>query len=140
MSQRFIIDASATLAWLFDEDSAANGIEAVLAGADLVVPWLWRLEVVNVILVKERRKQLTIARGTQLLELLEDWAVEMVAEPSSRNLVGLASMARPYQLTAYDAVYLDLAISQGLPLFTRDSNLREAAIRVGVPLVPEARA
>ena|ERR1022692_1311659 len=135
MPQRIVIDASVTLAWLFDENAAAARIEAVLSGADLVAPWLWRLEVVNVILVKERRNLLTVARGTQLLELLEDWAVEAVSEPVSRSLTGLAAVARPHQLTAYDAVYLDLAVSLGLPLFTRDNNLRDAATRIGVPLV-----
>lgn len=139
MTRRFVIDSSVTLAWLFDEDASANRIERVLSEADLVAPWLWRLEVVNVILVKERRKLLAAARGTQLLELLEDLAVEVVAEPPSRSLTGLAAAARPHQLTAYDAIYLDLAMREGLPLFTRDNNLRDAATRVGVPLVSAGR-
>jgi predicted nucleic acid-binding protein len=133
--RRFVIDASVTLAWLFDEDSSANRIGAILDGAELVAPWLWRLEVVNVILVRERRKLLSIARGAQLLELLEDWAVEMMGEPPSRSLTGLAAAARPHQLSAYDAIYLDVAMSQGLPLFTGDNNLRNTAVRIGLPLV-----
>jgi predicted nucleic acid-binding protein len=139
MPSRIVIDSSVTLAWLFDEDKSANRIEPVLAGSDLVAPWLWRLEVVNVILVRERRKLLTAASGTQLLELLEDLDVEIVGEPTSRSLTALAATARPHQLTAYDAVYLELAISQGVPLFTRDNNLRDAASRLGVALVAASR-
>ena len=138
MQRRFVIDSSVTLAWLFNEDAAGARIEAALAGAELVAPWLWRLEVVNVILIRERRKQLNIAQSTQLLELLQDWAVEIVGDLPSRSLAELAGVARPYQLTAYDAVYLELAVSLGLPLFTRDGNLRDAAVRIGVPLIAEA--
>ena len=81
MPRRFIIDASVTLAWLFDEDQSGARIEPVLDGAELVAPALWPLEIVNVILVKERRKLLTEAQGTHLLELLEDWTVEIIGEP-----------------------------------------------------------
>jgi len=135
MSGRFVIDASATLAWLFDEDQAAAKLEPTLAGADLVAPMLWRLEVVNAILVKERRKILTAAQGTQLLELLQDWSVEVINQPAGQSLSQFASMARPHQLTAYDAAYLDVAMRLNLPLLTRDANLIAAARRVGVTVI-----
>lgn len=138
MPGRFIIDASVTLDWLFNEGTAANRIESVLDGAELVAPWLWRLEVLNAVLVRERRKLLTTARGDQLLALLEDWDVEIVPEPFVKSIRGLAALARPHQLSSYDVLYLETAVSLGLPLFTRDNNLRNAATRVGVPLVPEA--
>jgi len=137
MPGRFVIDASVTLAWLFDEDSASARIEPVLTDADLAAPSLGRLKVVNVILIKERRKLLTEAQGTHLLGLLEDWSIEIVPEPQGRNLNQLAAVARPHQLTAYDAVYLDLAFNLNFPLFTRDNNLRAAAVRAGVPLIEE---
>jgi predicted nucleic acid-binding protein len=140
MGSRFVIDASVTLAWLFDEDGSASRIGPVLSEADLVAPALWRLEVVNTILIRERRKLLTVAQGEQLLELVDDWSVEVLGEPSSISLTGLAATARPHQLTAYDAIYLQLAVSLGLPLFTRDKNLRNAAMRVGVPLVTDRKA
>lgn len=80
---------------------------------------------------------MTVAQGAHLLELLEDWNVEVIGEPPSKSLVALASTARPHQLSAYDAVYLDLAVSLGLPLFTHDSSLRTAAERIGVELIPD---
>jgi|688.fasta_scaffold917998_2 predicted nucleic acid-binding protein len=58
----------------------------------------------------------------------------------NRSLVGLAQTARPYQLTAYDAVYLDLAIGLGLPPLTDDSALRRAAQSVGVLAIDPAVA
>jgi predicted nucleic acid-binding protein len=137
MPRQIVIDASVTLAWLFDEAGSARRIGPVLERSDLVAPWLWRLEVVNVLLVKERNKLLTQAQSVNVLELLEDLDVEVVGEPPARTLAGLADVARPHQLTSYDAVYLELAMSLALPLFTRDNNLRDAAKRVGVTLVSE---
>jgi predicted nucleic acid-binding protein len=43
--------------------------------------------------------------------------------------------ARSFQLSFYDAVYLDLARRERLPLATLDHRLRAAAARAGVELV-----
>jgi predicted nucleic acid-binding protein len=133
--KRIIIDASITMAWLFDEDSGASKIKSVLDRCELVAPWLWRREVANAVLVRERRKILTEAQGFRLLQLIDQLTIELVAEPVARTATTLAQTARPHQLSSYDAVYLDLAIRLGLPLFTQDNNLRVAAGRVGVPLI-----
>jgi len=135
MMSKIVIDASATLAWLFAENGQTKRIESAMKSNELVAPWLWRLEVVNVVLIRERRKLQSVAQGTRLIELLEDLDIEFVAEPSSRTLSNLADLARPHQLTSYDAVYLDLTMKLGLPLLSRDQNLRSAATRVGVQLI-----
>lgn len=41
-------------------------------------------------------------------------------------------LARAYELSAYDAAYLELALRLGLPLATLDVRLRSAAERAGV--------
>lgn len=132
---RCLIDASVTLAWLFDEGGRGPALDRQIERLELVAPWLWRLEVVNVILVRERRRQITPAQGTRFLEALEGVAVEIVGEPVNRSLGSLAQTARPHQLSAYDAVYLDFAISLDLPLFTDDHNLRIAAESMGVTVI-----
>jgi predicted nucleic acid-binding protein len=136
---RIVIDASATLGWLFDEDRAAARLKPVLDASELVAPWLWRLEVVNAILVRQRRKVLTEAQSSRLLQLIDELTIDFIGEPATRSAASLAQAARPHQLTAYDAVYLDLAIRLGLPLLTRDNNLRKACERVGVKLVREVK-
>jgi predicted nucleic acid-binding protein len=132
---RCLIDASITLAWLFDEGGRGGVLDRQIEPLELVAPWLWRLEVVNVILVRERRRQITPAQGTRLLEALESLGMEIVGEPANRTLGRLAQTARPHQLSAYDAIYLDIAISLDLPLFTDDRNLRSAAERMGVTVI-----
>jgi predicted nucleic acid-binding protein len=135
-----------TLAFLFDEGPTQRQVQSILKAADLVAPWLWRLEVTNAVLVRERQKRLSAAEAARLLELLDEITIELIAEPVGRTATNLAQLSRPHQLSTYDAVYLDLALRQDLPLFTVDRNLREAAKRVGarliepdVPLVRAAR-
>ena len=135
---RCLIDANITLTWLFDEDDRRTALDQQFQSLELVAPWLWRLEVVHAILVRERRKHITQAQGSRYLQALESLGIEIVDEPVNRTLTGLAQTARPHQLSSYDAVYLDLAVSLRLPLFTDDGNLRDAAERVGVNLIQPA--
>ncbi len=53
-------------------------------------------------------------------------------------MVELAQIARPHQLSSYDAVYFDLAVRLGIPLVTDDGNLRAAVERVGIEWVEPA--
>ena len=137
MNPRIVIDAHIALAWLFNEDGRTANLQPLFDALELVAPSLWLLEVTNAVLVHERRMTLTRGQALQSLQLLDDLAVELAPEPTGRTATALAQVARPHQLTAYDAVYLDLAIRSGLSLLTRDGNLRAAAGRVGVPLVSE---
>lgn len=131
---QFVVDASATLAWLFGEDAHRAQLPDGMDQAAMVAPWLWRTEVTNAVLVKERRGHLSAADGTRLLQIVDALEVEIVGDPKHRSLESLAHFARPHQLTAYDALYLELAISLSLPLCTFDRGLQGAARQSGVPL------
>lgn len=130
-----VVDASATLAWLFGEGNPAAWLEANLSSMELSAPALWRLEVVNAIVVKERRKQITESQGNQFLEILDALPIVIAQSQNQQSLPDLAKLARVHQLTAYDAAYLDLARSEQASLLTLDVNLIDAARRINVPLV-----
>lgn len=134
---RFVIDASATLAWLFSEPDALHRLRPLLADAELVAPWLWRLEVANSLLVRERRKLITLAESIRMFSLLDEWDIDIIGEPENRSIAALAQTARPHQLSSYDAVYLDLAVRLGLPLCSLDRNLLNAALAMGVECLPK---
>ena len=136
----FVVDANATVAWLFEEPEHASQLPEDFGEATLVVPWLWRTEVSNVILVTERRQRITEAQGTRYLQILDALDIEVVGEPLQRPLEMLAQFARPHHLTAYDALYLELAVSVGLPLCTFDGGLQDAARRLGVELIVDRRS
>lgn len=130
-----MVDASTTIAWLFGEERQSTRLPDDFGRVSLSVPWLWRTEVTNVILVAERRRRITIAQGSRYLLVLDALRVEAVGEPLQRPLAAFADFARPHQLTAYDARYLEVAVNLGLPLCTLDHGLQDAARRIGVELV-----
>lgn len=135
MSRHMVIDASAAIAWLLNENESAQQIGRLLSNSQLMAPWLWKLEIVNTILVYERRKLLDESQSAQMLLLVDELHIELVPEPQSRTASTLAQFARPLELSSYDATYLELAMARRLPLLTRDGNLRAAAKRSGVALV-----
>jgi len=136
---QFVLDASVALSWFIDRPVApyAVRVEEVLArGGRAIVPALWRVEVPNGFVIAERRRILTFsdtALAIQKCEALLRKSIDSVQEPVSLRQV--LTSAQQFQLTAYDACYLDLARELRLPLATLDRRLAEAANQAGVPLL-----
>ncbi len=61
----------------------------------------------------------------------------MRVDPGSAMLTwgAIAVLAERYELSVYDAAYLELAIRLALPLASLDKRLRAAAVSAGVALV-----
>ena len=132
----FVLDCSVTMAWCFDDEATeyTSGVRDSLVDAQAVVPSLWQLEVANATIVGERRKRLDEARSQRFIALLQALPIIVDDETSSRVFSDIIHLARAYQLSTYDAAYLDIAIRRGLPLATLDDALKRAAQTVGVPL------
>jgi predicted nucleic acid-binding protein len=135
----FVLDASVALRWFLDHPIPpfANRVKQhLLKGARAVVPALWHLEMSNGLVVAQRRSVLTAADVDQAVIDLEQFVAQAVDTAtnvvSARQSLGTA---RTFQLSAYDAVYLDLARSQRLALATLDDRLRAAATQAGVSLL-----
>jgi len=136
MALQFVIDNSVVMAWCF-EDEASEYAQSVLAGlqeAKALAPGIWPLEVGNVLLVAKRKKRLNEASQSRFLSLLRALPIQVVQESPERMLGEILALAQEYQLSTYDASYLDLAMRLGLPLATADAALKGAAKRAGVAL------
>jgi predicted nucleic acid-binding protein len=134
----FVADASATLPWCF-EDEATPATEALLEklrmGEPAVVPAHWPTEVMNGLIMAARRGRIDperIARFSRDLTALPI-RIEPPYAPASWDTV--TRVAMEYQLTVYDAAYLELAERTKLPLASLDRDLRRAALAAGVVLV-----
>jgi predicted nucleic acid-binding protein len=137
--KRFVLDASVALAWFVDRliaPYASHDQRLLLEGDRAVVPPLWRIEVANGFVVAERRGMLT-ASDTSLILQNFDIVLSHAIEDSQQILPmrRILATAREFQLTAYDAEYLDTARSQRLPLATLDRQLEQAAVQAGVQLL-----
>jgi len=135
----FVLDASVTLAWAFEDEGGeyARDVLARLETEEACTTSLWPLEISNGLVVAERRDRIEPAASARFTRLL--LALPIVVEPVDRRRVFEQTriLARRWSLSAYDAHYLELAIRYGIPLATLDERLRQAAENEGVrePLV-----
>jgi predicted nucleic acid-binding protein len=137
-TKRLVLDASVTLAWFVTEESTdyTEGVlDLLLSGAQALVPAIWPFEVGNALLVGERRKRLTIAQVTSVLQRLADLPLTVDPVRLDRAFGQILAVARQEQLTEYDAAYLELALRESLPLATLDQELQRAAQHAGIALV-----
>lgn len=129
----FVLDCSTTLSWLLpDEDSSQHThlLEEV-ATRGALVPSLWSYEVANALLMASRRSRITLAQRDKVLTLLKDLPITIDYESSLNCWYESLRLAEKYQLTAYDASYLELAMRHKLPLATFDKALNQAAKKAG---------
>ena len=135
---RFVLDNTVTMAWCFT-DEASEFTEALLHHLSnltdsAIVPALWLYEVVNVTELSVRRGRITGEKANVFLESLADLPIEIENPTLPQVFVAVRALAGQYQLTAYDASYLELAIRHDLPIATSDKALMKAAQAAGIKL------
>jgi predicted nucleic acid-binding protein len=134
----FVIDASATLPWCF-EDEATAYTEGLLnrcaAGEEVMVASVWPLEITNGLLSAQRRGRVTAERVEQFLTQILRFHIQVEPFTTQQAVREVRQLAKTHQLTTYDAAYLALALRFQLPLATLDKELITAANTAGVRLV-----
>jgi predicted nucleic acid-binding protein len=135
---QFVLDASVVLTWCFPDENSAFAQKIALLfkqGNSAVAPSFWPHEVLNALLVGEKRKRISASLVRTFLANLVALPVVLTQVPADAVFGGIQSLVRHYRLTAYDAAYLDLAHASGLPLATLDNDLIRACREAGVRLV-----
>lgn len=130
-----ILDASMVLSWMFErqkpeEKTCSAKALAVLAETEAKVPELWHIEIINALLVGERRAVITQAQTSDFLFKLSHLPIKTDDHSNSSREV-ILSLAREYQLSSYDTIYLDLALNTNAVLATFDKNLAKAMVEAG---------
>jgi len=115
-----VVDASALAAVLFDEPEAAP----VMAGISglLLAPGLLRYELASICASKLRNEPQQAKLTLQRYRLLAGLDIEF-ADP---DWDALPLLARQWELSAYDAAYLQLALERKARLVTLDARLAGA--------------
>ena len=132
-----VLDSSAALAWAIpdERDSSAEALLQDVASRGALVPGLWHLEVANVLLNDERRGQISADEVKQALRGFTALRISVDVQTWARAWPISLGLARQHGLSVYDASYLELAARSGLPLATRDKQLRRAAEECQVPVL-----
>jgi len=133
----FVVDASVALSWFVDapvHPYAAQLRDLLAKGkAQGISPFLFPLEFGNGILVAERKKLLPPNEADECIDKLNLLLNSSVELDSMRPPIGeLLQLARRFQLTVYDAAYLELAMRHHAPIATLDKSLQAAAKLAGV--------
>jgi predicted nucleic acid-binding protein len=134
----FVLDASTAISWCFEEAQtpyAISILQMVSEGAQVHVPPIWPLEVTNALVKALRRRQITRQELFEYAHQLSALAVTVDFDGADHVFDEVLILAERYQLTTYDASYLELAQRRGLAIATTDGNLIQAAAALKVPVL-----
>jgi predicted nucleic acid-binding protein len=132
-----VLDASFVLRYVLHTGAPrphAAGLQA-LRDCELIAPSIWNAEVANALVQAERHGATAPERIGQALAAILALAPGIDGQPLDvpRHL----ECARAYGLSAYDALYLELALRRRAALATFDAEMIAAAPRAGVRLYPD---
>ena len=119
-----VVDASAVAAVLFDEPEGTPVVASV--GNALLAPSLLHYEIASVCTTKLLQKPAHAKLILSRYRLLANLNIE-IAEPDWEML---PLLARQWALSAYDAAYLQLALTRKAPLVTLDARLAKVYEKV----------
>ena len=123
-----VLDASATLAWVLDDERDRGGATLELLAAErATVPAHWILEVANGLKLAVRRQRLEPGEPAAILERIRILPLNVDPETAFRGWGDTLALAERLDLTTYDAAYLELAMRLDAPLATLDHDLARAA-------------
>ena len=118
-----VIDASALAGWLLPDEDGPD-LSDLIASGELSAPWLLWVELRNILLVVERRGRVAAEETAEVLEAVGQIGISLRTDFETSRVM---SLCRRHSLTAYDGLYLDLAIREGSPIASLDKALVAAA-------------
>jgi predicted nucleic acid-binding protein len=122
-----IIDTSALIAVIVGEPER-NRIVEITAGNALIGPGSIPWEIGNAFSAMFKQNRLTIKEAQKGLAIFQSIAIRYV-ETDFSNVLKLSKNVNIY---AYDAYFLDCAVSRKAPLLTLDRNLKTAAQNLNI--------
>ena len=132
-----VVDCSVAAAWVLADESseAADSILERVVDEGGLAPSLWWAEIRNSLVTAERRRRIAPADTEHALATLDRLAIDLDHTPGSAMVLRLA---QDHALTAYDAIYLELALRRSRALATLDRKLAAAARSAGIAVPTEA--
>jgi predicted nucleic acid-binding protein len=122
--------------YLTDEQDRQYSISVftALGQREILIPSLWIYEVSNVLIEAQRRSRISEERIQYILETLIGFNL-LIDKVVPESALRLSRLAMQYDLTVYDAAYLDLAMRSDTPIAMNDKALLKAMRAANVHLV-----
>lgn len=120
-----IVDASVALKWVIEEEGS-DAARRLLADTELAAPDLLFVECANVLWARSRRGQIAQADARAAMRAIEDTPIRAI--PSHRHAAAAQAIAFELDQTAYDSLYLAIALAERADLATADMAFARAAM------------
>jgi len=135
----FVLDNSVAMRWLLESERVsaqkyAENVLKSLANSDALVPNLWHLEAVSVLVGAEKRCEVSLGEIERFISQLENLPIHIDPSTAHHAFNRTLTLARAYNISSYDASYLELAIREGLPVASLDKKLIKAAKKADVEI------
>ena len=115
-----VLDASVTLSWCFADEqtpSSLGVLDLLKAGDQALVPSFWCSEVLNSLLVGERKGRISAEQTRAFLNDLSALRPTLDDASMERVFKDVQALCRQHGLASYDALYVELArLASGFPL------------------------
>jgi predicted nucleic acid-binding protein len=140
---RFVLDNSVSMRWLLQDGSeqrlayARSALQFMADGAVAWVPQIWPLEVANVLIKAQSKNAISETQAAAFVGLLDKLGIAVDDQTASKALSDTLHLARRYNLSAYDAAYLELALRESMPVATLDADLSQACEALNCLWKPE---
>jgi len=114
-----VLDCSVTISWFMDDEKPSISLDILnkISEIGVIVPIIWQLEVANVLLTSERRKRITKEQRQSALYALNELPITIDQSISKHVWNETIELAERYNLSLYDACYLELSLRLGLWIF-----------------------
>ena len=125
--QIWVVDCSMAAAFLLSDEDGAS-MDPLIARAmteeiRLVIPSLFWFELLNVLVIAERRGRITHHQAVCLCSEVDRLPLETDPPLGPQDRARVHGLAAKHGLTVYDAAYLELADRRGARLKTLDEAL-----------------
>ena len=121
MKQRFVVDASVACKWLIEEPQSSDALE-LYARANLIAPDLLVCEYANILQKKVQSNQLTEDEARLAARVFASASIEFF--PTKHLILSAVQAAIELNHSAYDCMYLALALDQETFFVTADDRFR----------------
>lgn len=136
MKKPIVLDCSSTMSWLMPDEITKNSETLLDYVVDngAVVPSIWHIELGHSLLKAEKYKRINKSLRLELIETINDLPIDIDIYTIQYALNQTIELAEKYNLSLYDATYLELALRLKYPLASLDNDLIKAAKKLKLTL------